>query len=337
MTCYPEITWVNQGEIDGDDNRWKGTAKGYEMDVRFQWSGEWKGYWTAILNCIAIQTGSGEHGYLFDTAEAAKEALEIAMHDRIDSRVKEARAVIDTYDKDDTEPLNFNGPTVTEAVQQVREFLQDPVRIPEDSDSPKALTPEQLGEAWTLFSQIISAKYEMDADGDSQLEFAIGDRAQDSLLYLHMPNDPRADIEKSMETVSAASAINHLVAKRICGSLQVEAMEKRQNREWKNQCGDILTACNIPGLLNASLATTLTRWALKGILDTGYNRKDGDAMWEDLGLTAREVHEAYHDREDRHEPFETINEACKMLLTDWDEADTDTKIARLDTRKDADK
>lgn len=96
-TIYPKITWVNQGELDGDDKRWKGTALGYEMDLRYQWGGKWQGYWTAILNHGAIQTGSGEHGYLFGTVEEAKAAIEAEMRRRIDEKIVGAREVLARY------------------------------------------------------------------------------------------------------------------------------------------------------------------------------------------------------------------------------------------------
>lgn len=90
---YPEITWIDQDP----QRRWKGSALGYEFDVRYQAGGKWQGYWTAIVNHGAIQTGSGEFGYLFPSAEAAKTAAETEMKLRIDRRVDEAQKVLASY------------------------------------------------------------------------------------------------------------------------------------------------------------------------------------------------------------------------------------------------
>jgi len=97
VVWYPNVTWVDQGEIDGDDRRWKGTATGFEIDLRYQWGGKWKGHWTVIVNHGAIQTGHGEHGYLFDSVEEAKEAAETEIKRRVSEKVKSALAVLDTY------------------------------------------------------------------------------------------------------------------------------------------------------------------------------------------------------------------------------------------------
>lgn len=94
---FPEITWVNKGERDGDDRRWKGEAEGYEFDVRYHWGGNMKGLWTAIVNHGAIQTGGGPHGYTFPDAETAKRAAEQEMKDRITAKVEAALATLGKY------------------------------------------------------------------------------------------------------------------------------------------------------------------------------------------------------------------------------------------------
>lgn len=94
---YPAIEWVNQGEIDGNDRRWKGVAVGFEFDIRYQWSGDWKGSWTVIVNHGAIQTGHGPHGYLFDSAEEGMQAAYTEMKRRIDLRVRDAGEVMKKY------------------------------------------------------------------------------------------------------------------------------------------------------------------------------------------------------------------------------------------------
>lgn len=96
-TTYPTISWINQGEIQGNDRLWKGTATGFEFRVGYQWSGEWKGHWTCIVNHSAIQTGHGPHNYLYDTAESAMEAAEKEMKRRIDEDVQSAVRVLQTY------------------------------------------------------------------------------------------------------------------------------------------------------------------------------------------------------------------------------------------------
>ena len=98
---YPEIEWINQGELDGDDKRWKGAAEGFEFDIRYQWGGkgkeDWQGHWTCIVNHGAIQTGHGPHGYLYDSAEEAMQAAETEMKRRIDERVKSALTTLMKY------------------------------------------------------------------------------------------------------------------------------------------------------------------------------------------------------------------------------------------------
>lgn len=91
---YPEVKWTN--EFDGD-RRWEGEAADFNFSIRYQWSGTDKGYWCALVNSRAIQTGSGPHGYRFESAEAAKEAAIATMKDRIDAKVHIALNTLKTY------------------------------------------------------------------------------------------------------------------------------------------------------------------------------------------------------------------------------------------------
>ena len=99
-TVYPKISWVNQGEIQGNDRLWKGEALGFEFRVGYQWSGDWKGHWTCIVNHGAIQTGHGPHNYLYDTAEEAMAAAEVEMHQRVDAKIEAALDVLRKYTED---------------------------------------------------------------------------------------------------------------------------------------------------------------------------------------------------------------------------------------------
>lgn len=91
-TVYPEITWSQTGE-----NRWIGSATGYDLSAGLAQGGPHKGKWTGILNGGAIQTGKGEFGYDFDSEAEVKTALEAEMNRRIDERVAAAKKTLETY------------------------------------------------------------------------------------------------------------------------------------------------------------------------------------------------------------------------------------------------
>lgn len=91
---YPKVEWTREYD---DDRRWDGKAEGFELSIRYQWAGRDKGFWCALVNSRAIQTGSGPHGYRFESAEAAKKAAVATMKDRIDAKVQVALNTLKAY------------------------------------------------------------------------------------------------------------------------------------------------------------------------------------------------------------------------------------------------
>ena len=311
MIRYPDITW---GDCPDHDKRYKGTAKGFEFDVPYHWSGEHKGTWSAIVNHIPI--GTGEFGDNFPDADAAKTAAEAEMKRQIDGKVAAAQKILDRYTGEDEKPLNYEGPTASEVVKKLGVFLTKPVRA-EDSEWPK-VTDEHLRELYHMFHAIIEAKYERDCDSDMVVEFALGRRNYGSLMAVNLPHSPEKDLEDAFDALAMAGAISEAANRMITGKLRMIEAEKRRKREWKEKCAVLVEAANGP-LKGTRVARSLLEWSEGGTLFTGWSVRRGvlgdTDQWEPLGLTAKYVCEAYNDHADRDQPFNAIEAACKKLLT----------------------
>lgn len=217
-----------------------------------------------------------------------------------------------------SDPLNLEGPTKQQVLDRVAAFLETPVEAEDGGASWPVVPDEVLHELYAVFSDILEAKFERDCDQDMVIEYAIGDRSKDSLMYVHIPHKPLDNIEQAMHSVSIASGIMEATTKRVCGSVQMQAAEERRKREWTEKCSNIVAAADGP-LSGTRLETALVRWSMGDRLFTGYSPRRGllgeSDMWEPLGMTAKAVHEAYHDRMDRTQPFDDIEAACIALLT----------------------
>ncbi|MEM1375854.1 MAG: hypothetical protein AAGG69_00550 [Pseudomonadota bacterium] len=92
MPRYPELDWQ---DVDGEGS--KAFTDDFALHSRKRVGGSSSGTYSAILNGSSLTSGGGPYGYDFDTLDAAKFALETAMRQAIDARIKYARSVLETY------------------------------------------------------------------------------------------------------------------------------------------------------------------------------------------------------------------------------------------------
>lgn len=89
---YPKLTWMAK-----QDGTVMALNNDFSLICRLRVGGESAGTWSALINDTSLTSGRGKFGYEFDDQHHATGALEQAMRDAIDARVKYAKQVLVAY------------------------------------------------------------------------------------------------------------------------------------------------------------------------------------------------------------------------------------------------
>lgn len=219
-----------------------------------------------------------------------------------------------------TEPLNYEGPTSAQVVENVRKFLETPIRA--DGDGWPPVTTEDLHEVWDLFHNILEAKYERDCDGDMVMEVEMNRRNRGNMVALrttHRRNGP-VDLAEAMRDIQYITDVAAGMVKQIAGPIQLHEQERQASEAWREKCQNITDFCRAyeevsqPG--NKSEQIMLRR--LRSWVEdrrSGLYEGHEDEVWAPLGLTCVDLRNAAGDaRQKPDDLFDLVDGAAREWL-----------------------